>query len=1104
MRSRKNRLRSFGWIGWCLLPLLAAGPIRGQDSPPVEVVDVDLRTSESAATIVLRTQEPAQWTAEAGGRKLVVFLPRTVPGPSALDRSSRAGLVSLVEVGFAVPGGVPTTRITVHSRKPFEHEIEGAPTGLTIRLAAAGAGNPEPVQTPPNESGAPAVEAPAQDDLEEALQENELLRRRMAELHADRLELRNSLEEARRQAAGASDEASKARVDELELENARLLGEIERRDEELLTSRQTIERLAADAGDTSSNELEARLADSLQREEALAEQLSRSRSDSANLRAWLARAPEILQATRFSVGPGESCLPLRPEPAGTSAVLECLPVGAPLEALSFRPDWLRVRTAEGKEGWVLAARATPARPEVEDLERTVAALRRELEAQQDAAPVADATEVAELEQRASREASARASAEAALASARDRIEQLEQDLSRLGQDETGQESAVAALEADLASARRQSEADQRRLRALLGEIDRQQLSVSQDADPCLTVRAGPGTNQGRLDCVEPGVVLSVEDATDGWLSVRTPSGVSGWVSARFVAANASEESAGRIARLERELGAAREQAEGLAARVVDLGTELEANAIAAQEAAEAGDAERARLAADLEQANRRTRETLDLLEQARAERTQAEEALTALSERQQLERAEALGALKIAKAVVREDVDPCLSFREAPEVGSRAVDCLAPGTEVQTVALAGGWFRVRLEDGREGWSSGEFLESSEQRELRELRNRLADRDASLADLESRLAGAQQGSSELEQLGSDLEASRQEVTRVTEELAESERLRTQGEQQLADLRQEVDRLGALAGRAGEVPLLESALEQARGALEASEAKVRALEQERQEASAEEPPSREMEDELARLRSELGAAKQSLEASQAETAELRGELTQRVEELSRLETVENQSLASKQRIDSLQTQLAASKEALAESESRVLALQEKAAELEARESVRQAAEVLEPLPPTAEETEVAMLSDDSSSATPPAPPPAEPLPSMEPVSAPEPGPEVLSADLEAFARAWAEAWSEQRVEDYLSFYGEAFVPPSEASREAWASLRRERLTRPEFIEVEISNVRTEILSPDRATVTFDQSYRSNTFQDRVVKTLELAREDDLWKIVVEEAR
>ena len=109
--------------------------------------------------------------------------------------------------------------------------------------------------------------------------------------------------------------------------------------------------------------------------------------------------------------------------------------------------------------------------------------------------------------------------------------------------------------------------------------------------------------------------------------------------------------------------------------------------------------------------------------------------------------------------------------------------------------------------------------------------------------------------------------------------------------------------------------------------------------------------------------------------------------------------------------------------------------------------------------------------------------------------------VPADLEAFAMAWARAWSGQRVGDYLSFYASSFVPPGGDSRSDWEELRRQRLTTPEFIEVTLSGFETRIDGPIRAMVSFDQEYRSSTFEDRVAKTLELVREGDLWKILSE---
>ncbi len=107
----------------------------------------------------------------------------------------------------------------------------------------------------------------------------------------------------------------------------------------------------------------------------------------------------------------------------------------------------------------------------------------------------------------------------------------------------------------------------------------------------------------------------------------------------------------------------------------------------------------------------------------------------------------------------------------------------------------------------------------------------------------------------------------------------------------------------------------------------------------------------------------------------------------------------------------------------------------------------------------------------------------------------------ADLAAVVEAWAKAWSDQRVDDYLYLYSSDFVPTDGSSREAWESLRRQRLTAPEYIEVSVAFLDFELDEEDRAVVRFNQSYESNTFSDVVTKALELAREGGEWKIVAE---
>ena len=71
----------------------------------------------------------------------------------------------------------------------------------------------------------------------------------------------------------------------------------------------------------------------------------------------------------------------------------------------------------------------------------------------------------------------------------------------------------------------------------------------------------------------------------------------------------------------------------------------------------------------------------------------------------------------------------------------------------------------------------------------------------------------------------------------------------------------------------------------------------------------------------------------------------------------------------------------------------------------------------------------------------------------------------------------------------------------SRQAWADDRRQRIERPRSIDVGIEAPRTVELSADRVSISFDQFYTSDSFSDRVRKTLLLVSRDGVWKIAEE---
>ncbi len=132
----------------------------------------------------------------------------------------------------------------------------------------------------------------------------------------------------------------------------------------------------------------------------------------------------------------------------------------------------------------------------------------------------------------------------------------------------------------------------------------------------------------------------------------------------------------------------------------------------------------------------------------------------------------------------------------------------------------------------------------------------------------------------------------------------------------------------------------------------------------------------------------------------------------------------------------------------------------------------------------------------------PPAAEPAPEPEAVTPAEPAPAQPTAESVApFVESWRSAWEEQRPDDYLSAYSTRFQPSDGKSLEDWRQQRRVRLTAPEFIRVTLAYLDEPQVDDTTARIRFLQSYESNTFQDRVTKTLTLTWEDGGWRILEE---
>ncbi len=105
------------------------------------------------------------------------------------------------------------------------------------------------------------------------------------------------------------------------------------------------------------------------------------------------------------------------------------------------------------------------------------------------------------------------------------------------------------------------------------------------------------------------------------------------------------------------------------------------------------------------------------------------------------------------------------------------------------------------------------------------------------------------------------------------------------------------------------------------------------------------------------------------------------------------------------------------------------------------------------------------------------------------------------IKALVHGWATAWSKKNLEVYLGFYSRRFDPGSGVSFEQWRKHRAARIAKPRYIDVKVREIQVKQQSPENAKVSFIQFYRSDTYQDKALKTLTLARESGEWKIAGE---
>jgi Flp pilus assembly protein TadD len=95
-------------------------------------------------------------------------------------------------------------------------------------------------------------------------------------------------------------------------------------------------------------------------------------------------------------------------------------------------------------------------------------------------------------------------------------------------------------------------------------------------------------------------------------------------------------------------------------------------------------------------------------------------------------------------------------------------------------------------------------------------------------------------------------------------------------------------------------------------------------------------------------------------------------------------------------------------------------------------------------------------------------------------------------------WASAWSAKDVDKYLASYADSFKPAKGESRKAWEATRRDRVSKPASINVELANQKVTLEGADSAKVTFKQSYRAGGKPIRTDKTLMMKKTNGVWLI------
>ena len=120
--------------------------------------------------------------------------------------------------------------------------------------------------------------------------------------------------------------------------------------------------------------------------------------------------------------------------------------------------------------------------------------------------------------------------------------------------------------------------------------------------------------------------------------------------------------------------------------------------------------------------------------------------------------------------------------------------------------------------------------------------------------------------------------------------------------------------------------------------------------------------------------------------------------------------------------------------------------------------------------------------------------EPVKTAEPVMAASNDEQNISGAV----NSWAKAWSDKNLDSYFASYADSFKPAKGENRKNWELMRRDRISKPANINVEITNPKVVLEGADSAKMSFKQIYTANGKPIRTNKTLLLKKVNGAWLI------